>query len=551
MVTDVNQLQPEYPFNNDNVTASNGVVDVQSVPPPGFLSVSQMSVSPSPGTVIHGGDFLTVNWTVQNTGGGVVSVGQNDVLRNYQLGNGVVDDVFGIGSVIHDNVDYTVQVFEPLATPGSQGGGSPSYYITDNSVDKQFHSGEPSGQINAWIDAIYLSQTPTLSSGYIPIAYQDDYTDPVQKPTLSIGDSYSETQTIQLPAHLSGTWYVVVVPNVFGTATAAPPETTDEGSVAVPITATPAPQLQVDSVSAPTSGVGGQSIPVTWTVSNQGFASTNAGMTQQSGNGAAPPTVSQWTDAVYLLTSTTLVTSGAGAAMLLGTFQHVGNLDPLQTYTQTQQVALPSDVQGSFYIFVETDSGENVFQGSPRPIDTGYDPTPINITPPPPADLQVTSIAAPSSAGSGLPVSIGWTVTNTGSGATSTGSWSDELVLSADDDLTTTSDNIVLGTFTHSGSLVAGGQYTTAGTVTLPVGISGTYYLFVVADEDDTAAGLSGEVNNFASVDLPITLTASPHLQITNFQISGPVLSGQPIPLDWTVTNSGSGPTRPSETFLD
>ncbi len=572
VVTDVGQAQPEYPFNNDNVTASTAVVDVQPLPSPGFLSATQVSVSPPPGSVIHGGDFLTVNWTVEDTGGGVVSVGQKDVRRTYGGGGAIgsastvpytetvtgdVTDAIGGATIEHDDVNYTISYYPPppVEAGTTGGGGSALWTVEDHSTNTGGSSPEgiPSTLINAWVDAIYISQTSTVGPGAIPIAYQDDYTDPVNQPTLSIGESYAETQTIQLPSHMSGTWYVVVVPNVFGTASAEPAETSDEGSVAVPITVTPAPQLQVNSVSAPTSGVGGQSIPVTWTVSNQGFASTNAGISQQPGNGSAPPTVSEWTDAVYLSTSTTLVTSGSGAATLLGTFQHIGNLDPLESYIETQQVTLPSDIQGPFTIFVEADSTKGVFEasdtyGSPAVPVTNYDPTPINITPPPPADLQVTSIAAPSSAGSGLPVSIGWTVTNTGSGATSTNSWSDELVLSSEDDLTTTSDNVVLGTFTHTGSLASGAQYTTAGTVTLPVGISGTYYLFVTADVNDVAAGLGGEVNNSSSDELPITLTATPQLSISSFQVAGPALSGQPLPLDWTVTNTGNGPTRPSET---
>ena len=83
------------------------------------------------------------------------------------------------------------------------------------------------------------------------------------------------------------------------------------------------------------------------------------------------------------------------------------------------------------------------------------------------------------------------------------------------------------------------------------MGISGTYYLFVIADVYNVAAGLSGEVDNFASVDLPISLTPSPQLRITNFQVAGPVLSGQPLPLDWTVTNTGNGPTRRLRDRLD
>ena len=485
VAADSNDGQAEYPFNNDNVTASSAVVEVQALPAPGFLQVSQVSVSPSPPSTIHGGDFLTVNWTVQNTGGSPVEAGT-------PVGNASQD---------------------------------------------------------AWIDGVFLSQTPTVSaSSGNALDINVDFADAATQPVLDIGDSYSETDTVQLPQFVYGTWYLVVVPNVDQTAIGAVDQTADQGSVAIPITAVPAPALQVNSVTAPANGVGGQTIPVTWTVSNQGFASASAGEQPQPSNGSQPASAVQWTDAVYLSTSTTLQPSNTTTTTLLGTFEHVGDLSPLQSYTETQQITLPSNVQGPFYVFVETDSGDAIFQGPTPPSNIGYDPTPIQITLPPPADLQVTSIEVPSTAGSGLPISIGWTVTNTGPGTTATTGWDDQIVLSTDDSLTTTGDNVILGTFQHNGSLAPTGQYTTAGTVTLPVGISGTYYLFVTADSSNVAAGLTGEVDSSTSIALPITLTPPPKLQITTFQTTGSILSGQALPIDWTVTNTGSGPTRASET---
>jgi len=476
VVADSNLGQPEYPFQNDNVLASTSVVVVQSLPTPGILQVSQVTTSPSAPSIIHGGDSLTVSWTVQNTGGSSVSAG-------------------------------------PLSQP-------------------------------AWTDGISLTQNPNTSqASWTRLDTKMDYAGAGLHPVLNVGDSISETDFVQLPQYLSGTWYLVVASDVLQTAFGAVNPIGGSASVAIPITATPAPILQVDSVTAPTSGVGGQTVPVTWTISNQGFASTAAGESPQSGNGLAPPSAVQWTDSVYLSTSTVFQ-----GATFLGSFDHFGDVSPLQSYTETQQVTLPSNVQGPFYIFVETDSGDAVFQGSPRPSDTGYDPTPVSIALPPAADLQVTSIATPLTAGSGLPISIGWTVTNTGAGTTSTTNWADELVLSADNDLTTTGDNVVLGKVDHRGSLAPGGQYTAAGTVTLPVGISGTYYLFVTADWANVAAGATGEMDNSTSIALPITLTAPPNLQVTEFQTSGLILSGQPLSIDWTVTNTGNGPTRASET---
>ena len=106
----------------------------------------------------------------------------------------------------------------------------------------------------------------------------------------------------------------------------------------------------------------------------------------------------------------------------------------------------------------------------------------------------MTSITT-SSAASGQPMTVSWTVANQGLGSTPADSWSDQLVLSADNDLTTTADNTTLGTFVHTGSLAPGGHYTDSETVTLPVGISGTYHLFVTADSNNNVFEGSGETN--------------------------------------------------------
>ena len=154
----------------------------------------------------------------------------------------------------HNDVEYTET---STYTPGvvfynPQGqiiGHSPGYttvVVEDNSLNQSFTKVFQDGQAivlqtkaQAWIDAIYLSQTSTVGPNDQPIAFQDDYSDPLQNPTLNLSDTYSTSQTIQLPAHMAGTWYVVVIPNVLETASASAPESSDEGSVAIPITATP------------------------------------------------------------------------------------------------------------------------------------------------------------------------------------------------------------------------------------------------------------------------------------------------------------------------
>src|SRR5262249_28391539 len=153
----------------------------------------------------------------------------------------------------------------------------------------------------SWVDSIYLSQTHGVGPSDLPLATENDFLDTARQPILGFGDSYTQSTTIELPPFVTGSWYLVVVPNALGTVFAS--AGLGVGPVAIPITvkANPAPDLQIASVSAPASVQGGQAIPVTWMVTNQGFASTVAGVT------SATP---RWSDSVYLSTTPTLQTTG-------------------------------------------------------------------------------------------------------------------------------------------------------------------------------------------------------------------------------------------------
>ena len=218
-----------------------------------------------------------------------------------------------------------------------------------------------------WDDGLALSQSPTWDGvhGIWLGAHQGQQATP-----LMVGASYSDQKTIMLPQNISGTWYIIAVPDPHyiagGAGEGTSPIPRDQGSAQFQIQLPPEPDLQVASVNAPTSGQAGQPIDVSWTVSNNGFGAT---------------AVSSWTDAVYLSADTTLETSGSGADTLLGTFTHTGNLAPVQSYTDTESVRLPYGISGPYYVFVLTDSGNNVFEGSNAKTDNSKDdPTPVQVT---------------------------------------------------------------------------------------------------------------------------------------------------------------------------
>src|SRR5262249_43939902 len=98
------------------------------------------------------------------------------------------------------------------------------------------------------------------------------------------------------------------------------------------------------------------------------------------------------------------------------------------------------------------------------------------------SDLQVTGPTVPSGLllGSPVQVPLQWSVTNAGKAVPSTSQWNDQVILSTDQTLGNADDSVV-GQLTHNGALAPGGTYTSGPqSVTLPLNLTGTFYLFVV-----------------------------------------------------------------------
>ena len=137
-----------------------------------------------------------------------------------------------------------------------------------------------------WDDGLALSPEPTWNGvdGYWIGGHQGYYYG-----ALAVGESYTLEKTITLPEDAFGTWYVVAVPDCHYMAGGNPWPNNDiprdQGSTEIEIELPLQPDLQVTLVDAPPTGNSGESIDVTWTVSNEGYALTAS---------------SSWVDSVYL-----------------------------------------------------------------------------------------------------------------------------------------------------------------------------------------------------------------------------------------------------------
>ena len=284
----------------------------------------------------------------------------------------------------------------------------------------------------------------------------------------------------------------------------------------------PYPDLVVSNVTfSPASPIIGDPAIATidWTVTNNGSGATTAG---------------SWVDQVIASPSNN---PNDSSAVTLQTFTHQGDLAVGQSYAQTQTFLLPPHFQGQYYLFVHTDAKGVVYQNGHLTDNYAEAPNLFDVTPTPYADLVVSSVSAPVATASGQTLTVNWTVANQGIGTTNTSTWSDSIGLATDPQ----GQNIVttLGAFTHTGSLAPGGSYTRSGTVTIPNGTSGTYYVVVKSGSGVYEFIYTNNTGVFGPIS--IALTPAPDLTVTNVQTVARAVSGSIIDVTWTVENLGPG----------
>jgi WD40 repeat protein/subtilase family serine protease len=187
----------------------------------------------------------------------------------------------------------------------------------------------------AWSDVVILSRDLLL-----------DPTDPVvgsyrHTTPLGAGESRTVRFTIQVPAHLTGPYYVFVVSD-YGNELSETDERNNVGvdTQAMVITVAPPADLVVESMSVPGVGSPGTPMPIQWVVRNVG---SNAA-------------VGQWYDSVYLSADDRWDINDT----LIGRFERSGRLEPGASYAGQLNEPLPGVVPGNYYIIVRTDARNTI-----------------------------------------------------------------------------------------------------------------------------------------------------------------------------------------------
>ena len=369
------------------------------------------------------------------------------------------------------------------------------------------NSGNGDTVSNSWQDKVYLSSNSTFEPFDIPIITRTIDNDP----TLAAGDSYTITQqNITSISSTPGTYYLVFETN---SNSAQSEVDSSNNSRVVPIVVTD-PNLTITGQDVPTSASVGEILSLNWTTENNGIVSA----------------FSNWQDRVYL--SADDVLDDGDITLSSGIFSD----NPLaagQSYNRTQDVTIPIDAVGDYYLLFATDSAAAQFETDET--DNVF-AAPITIDDNGP-DLTIDGVDVPSTALINAPLDLTWRVTNQG-GIDAIADWSDQIYLSVDQVVDGADINLGQLTTGDNTPLGGGASYDQTLGVTIPTLAVGDYHLLFKTDSGESQIE-TDEGNNIAVV--PIQLVA-PNLVVTD-SVGAPDTASvfETIDLTWTVQNQGDG----------
>ncbi|MCB1090441.1 MAG: Ig-like domain-containing protein, partial [Verrucomicrobiae bacterium] len=478
--------------------ASFGVDDVTATGPAGAITITSITQIDS--------DTFRLNFASRRTNG------------NYQfvIGPNLTDLA---GNAMSASVTVNLEV------------ALPNLEITASTVPTNANAGdtldidftvENTGTATAtgsWIDRAILSTNAVLGDG-------DDVIigSATRSTALAPGGDYQLSFSYILPVlQNSGFYTVFLVADATGQVVE---ESEGDNSISsgLQIGSALFPDLQVEEVRGPPSGIAGSPVDVEFTVINEGDTSA----------------AGSWTDRLYLSTDSTLSQND----VLLGSSIHSGGLAIGATYTTTVTVTLPALITGDYYVLVVTDAAESVVEGAAEGNNTGAS-TLFSVSLPPSPDLTVDSVSSQTLLiGDPVDITVTWTVSNQGAAAGTDVSWTDRVILSRDS-IVGDGDDIVIGEFFHTGLLPPGSSYTAEEIILLPPALEGRFTLYVVTDIFDDVSELPDTESNVGSFATPVDVMRIPYadLVVDSVLPAATATGGQTLDLTYTVRNNGIGIT--------
>lgn len=374
------------------------------------------------------------------------------------------------------------------------------------------NAGQQATGVSSWTDRVYLSRDGVIDGGDTLLGAF------LHSGALAVGGSYAAERSITVPRAALGEYRILVRSDADGQVDQQGRTSNDLATAPITIAAAPAANLVTSALSAPGQVQAGASVALSWTVTN-------------AGNKAA---TESWVDRIFVER-----TDGSGRIFLADVTRPEG-LAAGAAYSQNATITMPQIALGSYRFVVVSDVANAVDERAGEGADNETNAATSVVSP----NLVVSAVSAPPAAFSGDPVTVNYTVRNTGNGP-ATGAWIDRVYLSADDAID--GADVLVGTFDRAGPLAAGGEYAGTASVTLGLGLSGSYRFIVVTDAGNAVTEIGAEGDNGRIGTTQVTLSPYADLSVSN--VTAPertIRDPAVIDIGWTVTNNGTGVGRTS-----
>ncbi len=320
----------------------------------------------------------------------------------------------------------------------------------------------------------------------------------------------------------------------------------------------PLPDLVVSDVQAPATVNSGETITISWKVTNVGPGSTFTDDRWFDGVYFALDTISDFRGSPNWNPSSWSSLTANGRPLLLGKKLRPTALDSGEFYTSSLSFTLPKEYSFPVYVYVITDNEHpnwKILQASVAN-DTARkkDPVVINLSPTP--DLRIDSVVAPVTAFSGSTVNLTYQVKNYGVVTPAGSVWTDSVFYSQNPLWDRNSaiplmlpkadgsyyPNAVNAHVTDTTQLLPNMTRTKSVNVVIPNYLFGTWFIYVKTNADAKTKLYEGALteNNVNRAQIQVILTPTPKLTINTLSVQATAASTtQPFSVNWNVHNDG------------
>ncbi len=375
------------------------------------------------------------------------------------------------------------------------------------------NAGDGSTVPGVWYENIYLSPDPTYNS-FDPLLISSSSLN-----SLNPDQSYAHSADVVIPQGSNGLYYIIVKTDHYnGVKETVESNNTTYSVSQINITLSPPPDLLVTDITSPLISFSGESVNITYTVSNLG-----SGVTTQT----------IWKDKITLVPAPG---NDDGISAVLATKTHVGALLPDSSYTVSTSVDIPSNIYGDYQFQVYTDYLLDVFEFASEDNNTLLSDV-MEVVLTPPVDLVPDSLVTPDTMSLYQTYPVTFRINNEG-GSSPTVSHTDRYYVSQSP-VYNTNFLTHLGYVYHNPGLMPGAYSEKTVDVKLTGNYSGEYYIYVVTDHNDRIDEYEFENNNILRSD-PIFITR-PDLIPDSLLHPDMVMSGSTFDLTTEFINPGPG----------